>query len=171
MCMPLHPVALWALVSSLFTPGLLGQNQHALLRVCISTAENILLLPYVQFESGHELWMGGLLHLSLGKILSNDSLPEISETDSLEFYWQVIKSGSYNLFWGRILGPLNHSVFCLSKKNPFYFSFVKPKVEEKKICTLCHFLVPTGLNSCGYLALGYMWKFRALGGVVGEIEY
>ena len=150
MCMPLHPVALWALVSSLFTPGLLGQNQHALLRVCISTAENILLLPYVQFESGHELWMGGLLHLSLGKILSNDSLPEISETDSLEFYWQVIKSGSYNSFWGRILGPLNHSVFCLSKKNPFYFSFVKPKVEEKKICTLCHFLVPQLFRPVGY---------------------
>lgn len=84
--MPLHPVALWALVSSLFTLGLLGYNQHALLYVCISTAENILLLPSVQFESGHELWMGGLLHLSLGKILSNDSLPEISETDSLEFY-------------------------------------------------------------------------------------
>lgn len=127
MCMPLHPVALWALVSSLFTLGLLGQNQHALLRVCISTAENILLLPYVQFESGHELWMGGLLHLSLGKILSNHSLPEISETDSLEFYWQVIKSGPHNLFWGRILGPLNHSVFCLSKKNPFLFLFCKTK--------------------------------------------
>lgn len=53
--MPLHPVALWALVSSLFTLGLLGYNQHALLYVCISTAENILLLPSVQFESGHEL--------------------------------------------------------------------------------------------------------------------
>lgn len=53
--MPLHPVALWALVSSLFTLGLLGHNQHALLHVCISTAENILLLPSVQFESGHEL--------------------------------------------------------------------------------------------------------------------
>lgn len=42
--------------SSPVTPGLLGQNQHAVAaRVFIFTAENILFLSYGQFESGHEL--------------------------------------------------------------------------------------------------------------------
>ena len=97
------------------------------------------------------------------------------DRDSLEFYWQVIKSGPHSLFLGKTLGPLNHSVFCLSKKNPFYFSFVKSKAEEKKICTLllCRLLVPIGLNSCGwsvpYLALDCTWKHRAGGGVAGGI--
>lgn len=45
----------WAHVSSPFTLGLLGQNQHALLHMCVSTAPNILLLSHGQLDSRHEL--------------------------------------------------------------------------------------------------------------------
>lgn len=54
--MPLHLVTLWALVSSLFTLGLLGQNQHALLHTCVfPLLRTSFYFLNVQFENGHEL--------------------------------------------------------------------------------------------------------------------
>lgn len=51
----LHLGAQGAHVSFPFTLGPLGQNQHVLLHVCISTALNILLLSHEQLDSRHEL--------------------------------------------------------------------------------------------------------------------
>lgn len=104
--------------------------------VCVSTAENILLFclcavwKWMWIVDERLFYTFPLTNFFL--VAPHQKLYGRLDRDSLELYWQVIKSGPHNLFLEKTLGPLNHSVFCFTKKNPFYFSFVKSKTEEKK---------------------------------------
>lgn len=152
--------------SSPFTLGLPGQNQHALLHVCVFPPLTTPFYFPVCSVNGRPCtlvpwqnsfwWLCQKQRQGLSGTLSTNNEVWPSEPVS-----ELRKT----------LGPLNHSVFCLSKKNPFLFFFCKIKSwrEESRHSSPLPSLGTHWSKQLGLiLALDCVWKQRAWGGGGGE---